>query len=77
MELRSTVQLRLQETVKSLSIVAITYYIVGLLSTLVDPINFDLIFISKELFLALCVPIILISIWYVAKMVRKRINKIK
>ena len=77
MELISTVQLRLQETVKSLSIVAITYYIVGLLSTLVDPINFDLIFISKELFLALSVPIILISIWYVAKMVRKRINKIK
>ena len=77
MELRARAQLRLQETVESLSIVAITYYIVGLLSTMVDPINFDLIFISKELFLALSVPIILISIWYVAKMVRKRINKIK
>ena len=76
MELRARAQLRLQETVESLSIVAITYYIVGLLSTLVDPINFDKFFISKTVFLALCVPIILILIWYIAKMVRKKINKI-
>ena len=76
MELRARAQLRLQETVESLSIVAITYYIVGLLSTLVDPINFDEFFISKTVFLALCVPIILILIWYIAKMVRKKINKI-
>ena len=76
MELRARAQLRLQETVESLSIVAITYYIVGLLSTLVDPINFNKFLISKTVFLALCVPIILILIWYVAKMVRKKINKI-
>ena len=76
MELRARAQLRLQETVESLSIVAITYYIVGLLSTLVDPINFDKFFISKTVFLALCVPIILALIWYIAKMVRKKINKI-
>ena len=77
MELRARAQLRLQETVESLSIVAITYYIVGLLSTLVDPINFNKIFISKTTFLALSVPTILILIWYVAKMVRKKINRIK
>ena len=77
MELRARAQLRLQETVESLSIVAITYYIVGLLSTMVDPINFDKFFISKTVFLALCVPIILILIWFIAKMVRKKINKIK
>ena len=77
MELRARAQLRLQETVESLSIVAITYYIVGLLSILVDPINFDLTYLSKELFLASCVPIVLILIWYVAKTVRKKINKIK
>ena len=77
MELRARAQLRLQETVESLSIVAITYYIVGILSVLVDPVNFDLIYLSKELFLALCVPIVLISIWYIAKTVRKKINKIK
>ena len=77
MELRARAQLRLQETVESLSIVAITYYIVGLLSILVDPINFDLIYLSKEIILALCVPIVLILIWYVAKTVRKKINKIK
>ena len=77
MELRARAQLRLQETVESLSIVAITYYIVGLLSTLVDPISFDNFLISKEVFLALCVPIILVLIWFIAKMVRKKINKIK
>ena len=77
MELRARAQLRLQETVESLSIVAITYYIVGLLSTLVDPISFDNFLISKAVFLALCVPIILVLIWFIAKMVRKKINKIK
>ena len=77
MELRARAQLRLQETVESLSIVAITYYIVGLLSTLVDPINFNKVFLSKNVFLALCVPLILIFIWFIAKMVRKKINKIK
>ena len=77
MELRARAQLRLQETVESLSIVAITYYIVGLLSTLVDPINFDKFLISKAVFLALCVPIILVLIWFIAKMVRKKIDKIK
>ena len=77
MELRARAQLRLQETVESLSIVAITYYIVGLLSTLVDPISFDNFLISKAVFLALSVPIILVLIWFIAKMVRKKINKIK
>ena len=77
MELRARAQLRLQETVESLSIVAITYYIVGLLSTLVDPISFDKFLISKTVFLSLCVPIILILIWFIAKMVRKKIKKIK
>ena len=77
MELRARAQLRLQETVESLSIVAITYYIIGLLSTLIDPINFERLFFSKQIFLAFCVPIILILIWYIAKMVRKKINKIK
>ena len=76
MELRARAQLRLQETVESLSIVAITYYVVGLLSTLVKPIDFDKIFISKSVFLSLSVPIILIFTWYIAKMVRKRIKKI-
>ena len=77
MELRARAQLRLQETVESLSIVAITYYIVGLLSTLVDPISFDNFLISKSVFLALCVPIILVLIWLIAKLVRKKINEIK
>ena len=77
MELRARAQLRLQETVESLSIVAITYYIIGLLSTLIDPVNFDKVFFSKQVFLAFCVPIILLLIWFIAKMVRKKINKIK
>lgn len=77
MEVRARAQLRLQETVESLSIVAITYYIIGLLSTLVDPINFEKVFFNKQIFLALCVPIILILIWYIAKIVRKKINVMK
>ena len=77
MEVRARAQLRLQETVESLSIIAMTYYIIGLISTLIDPLNFKKFFVSKEIFLALCVPIILIIIWFIAKMVRKKIKKIK
>ncbi len=77
MELRARAQLRLQETVESLSIVAITYYILGLLGTLVDPLNFNKFFFNKEVFLAICVPIILILIWFIAKIVRTKIKKIK
>ena len=77
MEVRARAQLRLQETVESLSIIAMTYYIIGLISTLIDPLNFKKFFVSKEIFLAICVPIILIIIWFIAKMVRKKINKIK
>ena len=77
MEARARAQLRLQETVESLSIVAITYYVVGLLSTLIQPINFEKTFFSKNVFLSLSVPIILIIIWYIAKMVRKKIKKIE
>ena len=76
MELRARAQLRLQETVESLSIVAITYYVIGLLSTLVDPIDFEKMHISKSVFLSLCVPVVLIFIWYIAKIVRKKIKKI-
>ena len=77
MEVRARAQLRLQETVESLSIVAITYYIIGLLSTLVNPLNFERVFFNKQIFLALCVPIILILVWYIAKIVRKKINVMK
>ena len=77
MEVRARAQLRLQETVESLSIIAMTYYIIGLISTLIDPLNFKKFFVSKDIFLAICVPIILIIIWFIAKMVRKKINKIK
>ena len=61
MEARARAQLRLQETVESLSIVAITYYVVGLLSTLIQPINFEKTFFSKNVFLSLSVPIILLT----------------
>ena len=77
MEVRARAQLRLQETVESLSIIAMTYYIIGLIGTLIDPLNFKKFFFSKDIFLAICVPIILIIIWFIAKMVRKKINKIK
>lgn len=76
MELRARAQLRLQETVESLSIVAITYYIIGLLNTLLDPINFNNFIFSKQILLAACVPIILVLIWFIAKIVRRKINKI-
>lgn len=74
MNLRARAQLRLQETVESLSIIAITYYVVGLLGTLVNPINFDDMVFSKEVFLAFCVPIILVLVWFIAKLVRKKIK---
>ena len=77
MEIRARAQLRLQETVESLSIVAITYYIIGLLSTIVNPLNLNFFFFNKQIFLALSVPIVLIIIWFAAKILRKKINNTK
>ncbi len=77
MEIRARAQLRLQETVESLSIVAITYYIIGLLSTIVNPLNLNFFFFNKQIFLALSVPTVLIIIWFAAKILRKKINNTK
>ena len=75
MEKRASAQLRLQEAVESLSIVAITYYLIGLISTFIKPINFESFFFSKEIFISVSIPILLLTIWFLAKILRKKINK--
>ncbi len=74
MEVRARAQLRLQETVESLSLVAITYYIVGLISYFIGPLTFENFFIDKNLFLSLSVPVVLIFIWLTAKFVKRKIH---
>lgn len=55
---RAEAQLRLQETVEGLSVVALTYYAVGLVGYLVEAANAAGIGISKPLAIGLAVPVI-------------------
>ena len=75
MEKRASAQLRLQEAVETLSLVAITYYLIGLISSIIKPINFDSFFFSKEIFISISIPIIFLTIWFIAKILRKKIKK--
>ncbi len=74
MDLRAKMQLRLQETVEGLSIVAITSYIVGLIGSITKAANtYEHIDINPALATGLSIPVILII---VALGVRRIHNKI-
>lgn len=62
MNQRAQLQVRLQETVEGLSIAAITYYIVGLVSYLVKGLKAGGISMNTELVTALSIPIVLLAV---------------
>ena len=72
MDRRADLQLRLQETVEGLSVVAISYYAVSLLGYLTAPIAYEL-HIDKVWWTAgLVVPVVL-AVWLSGRAVRKRL----
>ena len=75
MENRAKQQLRLQEIVELLSIAAITYYLVSLLSYLLKGVKSDQFSLDKDVILAISIPVIAVALFVVLKLVRKHMDK--
>ncbi len=73
MNRRSRLQFRLQETVEGLSIAAISYYAIGLLSYLFKGLPLKHWGLDKNVLLAGSIPIVLISIWYITRRIKRRL----
>ncbi len=76
MDLRAKMQLRLQETVEGLSIVAITSYIVSLMSSITKAANTsDWINLDPVLVTGLSIPVVLTLVALVVRRIHKKIHK--
>ena len=73
MDKRAALQLRLQETVEGLSVVAISYYGVNLLSYLLAPATYQ-IGIEKPLLTAALVLPVVAAVWFLTRRIRKRLH---
>ena len=70
---RQGMQLKLQATVEGLSVVAITYYIVGLVLFLArggKSLNWP---VNPEVAAALAIPVVLLTIWYLMRRLRNKV----
>lgn len=77
MNRRAELQVRLQETVEGLSIAAITYYIVGLVSYLVKGIKAGGIGLNAELVTALSIPVVLLLVAFGVRKIRQVVTGAK
>ncbi|MGB1919588.1 MAG: DUF3422 family protein [Candidatus Puniceispirillales bacterium] len=75
MEQRAKTQIRLQEMVELLSIAAITYYMVGLLSYVLKGISSDFVKEHNHAILAITVPIFAVFLYTILRQVRKSMRK--
>lgn len=73
MDRRADLQLRLQETVEGLSVVAISYYAVGLAGYMAYPLAKKL-GLSKEVLLAGIVPLVVLGVWLMLRRIKRRIH---
>ncbi len=73
MDRRAALQLRLQETVEGLSVVAISYYAVNLAAGLFGPVAERAGLAKPELLAILTLPVLL-GVWWAVRRVRRRIS---
>lgn len=71
MNRRSRIQLRMQETVEGLSIAAISYYGVSLLGYLFDALEPLGLPINTQIATAVAVPLVVGSVWWVTRRIKK------
>jgi len=70
MDRRAHLQLRLQETVEGLSVVAISYYAINLAYYMLDPIAKS-VGLDKSLTVALVSPVVILAVWVMVHRIRK------
>ncbi|MEM9139448.1 MAG: DUF3422 domain-containing protein [Pseudomonadota bacterium] len=74
MDRRAALQLRLQQTVEGLSVVAISYYAVGLLGYLFAPVG-DIPGLSPNVVMAFLTVPVVFGVWYSVRRVRQRLER--
>ncbi|UZK69543.1 DUF3422 domain-containing protein [Sphingomonas sp. S1-29] len=67
MDRRTQLQLRLQQAVEGLSVVAISYYLVSLIGYLAYPAGAE----AKPYIVAGAVPVVMLAVWWMARRLRK------
>jgi uncharacterized membrane-anchored protein len=75
MNRRSEVQLRLQQAVEGLSVVAITYYLMGLLGYVYEGLAALGLPVSKKIAFAVAVPVVMLVVWRVIYGVKRRVQR--
>lgn len=75
MNRRSHLQFRLQETVEGLSVAAISYYLVGLISYILSGLPLEALHLDKKTALAATVPLVLVTVWWVVRQIKHRLIK--
>ena len=75
MNRRSRLQFRLQETVEGLSVVAISYYLVGLIKYLLDGLPLEGWGLSKGALLAASIPLVLVVVLSITRRIKHRLIK--
>ncbi|TCM86093.1 DUF3422 family protein [Rhodovulum steppense] len=74
MDKRADLQLRLQRTVEGLSVVAISYYAVSLVSYMVYPLA-DALEVSTGLLTALLTPLVVVGVWAMVRSIRRGMER--
>ena len=73
MDRRADLQLRLQHTVEGLSVVAISYYAVGLVSNMVTPLA-EPMGLSKTSVYAMVTPVVVLAVWLALRRIRSKLH---
>jgi len=73
MDRRARLQLRLQQTVEGLSVVAITYYVIGLVSYLMKSLDAAGLPLNPDLATGLAIPVVGISVLLAVRFVRRKV----
>ncbi len=75
MEKRGHQQLRLQETVEGLSVVAISYYMIGIVTKLIEGLGAYLPGLDVKLVSMISIPVVVGLVWYGVRRLRHKILK--
>jgi uncharacterized membrane-anchored protein len=73
MDRRADLQLRLQRTVEGLSVVAISYYAVGLALYVLEPLAHR-VDVGKPVAAAIVTPVVVLAVWWMVRRIRRRVE---
>jgi uncharacterized membrane-anchored protein len=74
MNMRTQMQLRLQQTVEGLSVLAISYYAVGIIGYMTKPfVHVDPQF-DAPIFLGVIAPVVVAIVWYCVRRMRRAVS---